>query len=86
MPIAQVAALQIIQYSKQRQLRHTLQAQDNLSQIKTQHGCGKEYEINVVFRSGNRVNIISHRNRRAILEDCSALAAFLDVPIWHKNQ
>lgn len=42
----------------------------------------KSYELNLVLKSGDRVNIIDHGNRVKLLEDANQLAQFLSVPLW----
>ena len=73
MPIAQVHSLQILSYTNP----------DGISF--NDHIVAKEHEINVVFISGERVNIVKHRNGSAIRRDAEALAAFLEVPVWDKE-
>jgi len=74
MPIAQIAALQILSYSQKHRLQHLLSP-------KTAPAC--EFEVNVVFGNSERVNIINHTNGKALYSDAKSLAAFLDVPVWH---
>jgi len=74
MPIAQICSLQILSYVNPKGINYK-------SQISA-----KEHEINVVFCNDERVNIISHCNGKAIRQDASALAAFLDVPVWDIEQ
>ncbi len=71
MPIAQVCALQTLSYTNPRSINYKNNA------------AGREHEINVVFRSGERVNIVKHRNGGAIRQDASQLATFLEVPVWN---
>jgi len=73
MPIAQVCALQLLSYPN-----------PGMS-VKTQF-TAREHEVNVVFCNGERVNIINHRNGRAIRQDADSLAAFLEVPVWDKHR
>ncbi len=40
------------------------------------------YELNLVLKSGERVNVTDHGNLRAVDEDAKALATFLKVPVW----
>ncbi len=90
MPLAQIYALQIISYTN-REAYRDLKTQ-SLTQghcapgyTATNHHSAKEHEINVVFRSGERVNIINHRNFKAIRQDATALASFLDIPVWDRD-
>ncbi len=40
------------------------------------------YELNIVLKSGIRVNIIDHNDVAVIREEASTLATFLTVPVW----
>jgi hypothetical protein len=40
------------------------------------------YELNLVLKSGERINVTDHGNLRALELDARALAAFLNVPVW----
>jgi hypothetical protein len=40
------------------------------------------FELNLVLKDGQRVNIVDHGNYRALSEDAQTLAAALDVPLW----
>lgn len=40
------------------------------------------YELNIVLKSGIRVNIIDHSDAAVIREEASTLATFLTVPVW----
>ena len=73
MPIAQVCALQTLSYCNPHSINYKNQA------------TGGEHEINVVFRSGERVNIVKHCSRSSIRRDAFTLAAFLEVPVWSKE-
>ena len=42
----------------------------------------RSYELNIVLRSGIRVNIIDHNDAAVIREEASTLATFLTVPVW----
>lgn len=43
----------------------------------------RSYELNLVLRSGQRVNVVDHGNKKALLEDAQMLAQFLNVPLWN---
>ena len=80
MPISQIAALQIISYSQKHRLLHKLNPNNAPRQSPA---C--EFEVNVVFGSGERVNIINHTNGKALYSDAKSLASFLDVPVWYSR-
>ncbi len=93
MPISQIHALQIISYSKRDTKQHsrTQSRQPDEIHFESIPSCQeqddkkhlvRDYEVNVVFRNRERVNIISHCNCRAIKHDTEILASFLGVPIW----
>jgi len=84
MPISQIAALQIISYSQKHRLLHKLHPND-APQNSPRQSPACEFEVNVVFGSGERVNIINHTNGKALYSDAKSLAAFLDVPVWYSR-
>lgn len=40
------------------------------------------YELNLVFRNGERINVMDHGNREEVESSALQLGKFLDVPIW----
>jgi hypothetical protein len=40
------------------------------------------YELNIVLKEGDRVNVIDHGNIKKLRLDAETLAEFLDVPLW----
>lgn len=40
------------------------------------------YELNLVLKDGNRINVIDHGNAGKIREDAQTLAKFLGVQVW----
>jgi hypothetical protein len=40
------------------------------------------FELNLVLKNGNRINVVDHGNRNKLVEDAGALAEFLGVPVW----
>ena len=40
------------------------------------------YELNLVLRNGNRINLIDHGNQRENRWDAGDLSRMIDVPIW----
>jgi len=88
MPISQIHALQIISYTGYeafQQHQANLSAEDATPSIQSKDRLVYEYEVNVVFKNQMRVNILNHRNKRAIKKDAQTLAAFLDVPVWNRT-
>jgi len=75
MPVAQIYALQIVSYTNHESTEQT-----------GARRAIREYEVNVVFRNGERVNIINHKNKKAISSDTEELSTFLDVPVWDRDQ
>lgn len=42
------------------------------------------YELNLVLKDGERINVIDHGDRSAIQRDAQALAGFLGKPLWSR--
>ena len=42
------------------------------------------YEINLVLKTGERVNVVDYGNKKAINEDLQVLRNYLNVSIWRK--
>ncbi len=40
------------------------------------------YELNLVLKNGNRINLIDHGRRKKLIEDAEILAEFLGIPLW----
>ena len=40
------------------------------------------YEVNLVLKNGERLNVIDHGDRKKIQEDAQKVADFLEVPVW----
>ena len=40
------------------------------------------YELNLVLKDGNRLNVVDHAKRSLIRTDAEKLSQFLDVPVW----
>ena len=40
------------------------------------------YELNLVFSSGERLNVVDHGAVERLLEDAHSLARVLDVSVW----
>ena len=93
MPLAQIYALQVIAYTSREHHTHCedLALPQNsalvepINPISSGKRCPTEYEVNVVFQSSRRVNIINHRNARALRRDVQQLADFLNVPVWDRE-
>ena len=41
------------------------------------------YELNLVLRDGERINVVDHGKLSRIVEDANALSAFLGKPVWN---
>jgi hypothetical protein len=41
------------------------------------------YELNLVLKDGNRINVICHSDRGRLCEDASTLAKGIDKPLWN---
>jgi hypothetical protein len=41
------------------------------------------YELNLVLKDGERINVLAHGDPNGLLADASTLAAFLQKPIWN---
>lgn len=60
-------------------------------QIISEHVSGDDsnytsYELNLVLKNGERLNVTDHGNRQALLADTRQLAAFLGVPVWDNSR
>lgn len=44
----------------------------------------ESYELNLVMKNGQRVNVMDHGNRESIVADAETLARFLGVPVWDR--
>jgi hypothetical protein len=40
------------------------------------------YELNLVLKNGQRINVIDHGNRNKLRENAATLSAFLAIPVW----
>lgn len=40
------------------------------------------YELNLILKDGNRINVVDHGNQRKLKEDANTLSAFLEKPVW----
>ena len=40
------------------------------------------YELNLVLKNGNRINVIDHGNKEKIEREAKVLSEFLKVPVW----
>ena len=41
------------------------------------------YELNLVLKSGERVNVVDHGGKEALLKDAETLAQFLGISLWN---
>jgi len=44
------------------------------------------YELNLILKEGERLNVIDHGNLRSIQKDANTLAEFLDIPVWDTTE
>jgi hypothetical protein len=42
----------------------------------------ESYELNLVLKNGQRINVVDHGNKQTLRKDATTLAQFLDKPIW----
>jgi hypothetical protein len=40
------------------------------------------YELNLILKNGNRMNVVDHGNPEKLREDTQALSRFLGKPVW----
>lgn len=58
---------------------HAIQLITKITREKKRYYC---YELNLVMNNAERVNIISHGNKKRIKADAQNLAEFLETPLW----
>ncbi len=51
--------------------------------ISDDDGSYNSFELNLVLKNSERINVVDHGNLRAIIKDAQYLSDFLNVPIWH---
>lgn len=64
---------------------HALQLLSEWCRSSSSNGGGSSYysyELNLVLRSGDRINVVDHGKIRRLRTDAERLSRFLDVPIW----
>ncbi|MGB0431710.1 MAG: hypothetical protein ACPGLV_14650 [Bacteroidia bacterium] len=44
------------------------------------------FELNLVLKNGDRLNVIDHGNLKRLREDATKLAEFLKVPVWDASE
>ncbi len=61
-------------------------------QLLSEHCSGNEssssyysYELNLVLKTGERINVVDHGNANKLREDATILADFLDKPVWDRT-
>lgn len=54
--------------------------------IKSDKGSYFSFELNLITKDGERVNVVDHGNRRSIYEDAETISKFLNVPVWDLNR
>jgi len=62
------------------ELVHTLQIVAEY--ISGKNGGYNSYELNLVLKNGNRINVVDHGKRNKLAEDAGVLAEFLGIPVW----
>ncbi len=40
------------------------------------------YELNLVLKNGQRINVVDHSKKKILQEDAASLSAFLEKPVW----
>lgn len=65
------------------QLLEVYHPDSNFHHRRTRHSY-YSYELNLILKSGERINIMSHGDKGDIILDAKRLAKHLAVPIWHK--
>lgn len=73
-PFEQIYGLQLMQVVN----KSTIQNGEDAS------GRYESYELNIILKDTNRINILSHGDKNAIIRDTRALASCLSVPLWHR--
>ena len=66
---------------------HALQLISETCDSSSQSSSGKRhfyesYELNLVLKDGQRINVVDHGDKQALRKDTATLAKFLDKPIW----
>jgi hypothetical protein len=88
--ISKWVRVQIVPKNSYGQNRHMFQ--NDASQWNREKREGMEvkgiqtYELNIVLKSGTRVNVIDHDDVTAIREEASTLSTFLTVPVWDDSE
>lgn len=50
--------------------------------VRTKNSRYRSYELNLVLKSGNRINVVDHANQKAVREDAALISRFLNIPVW----
>lgn len=75
-----IEAIQLVSYTdKEAATRYTHQT--GKSRGFSSNSPVREYEINLALNDGQRINIVNHRSKRAIIRDAAALQDWLAVPL-----
>lgn len=61
---------------------YTLQVVDEL--VKSEKSRFHSYEINLVLKSGKRLNVVDYGNLKAIEQDLEILKVYLGVEVWRR--
>ncbi|NER14740.1 hypothetical protein GWK08_14885 [Leptobacterium flavescens] len=63
---------------------YAVQVLSEFVQGSSSSGSFYSYEINLVMRNGERLNIMDHGAESYIIEDAHSLGRFLKVPVWNR--
>ncbi len=73
-------------YNKQELKYYTPLDEIHALQIISEYVGGKtkyySYELNVVLKNAERINVVDHGKYQVLAEDAERIAAFLKVPVW----
>jgi hypothetical protein len=58
---------------------HAIQLIAKIIRGKNSYYC---YELNLILKNAERINIISHSNKKRIRADAKTLSEFLAIPVW----
>jgi len=64
---------------------HAIQLLQEYCRSSNSNGGGSSYfsyELNLVLKTGKRLNVVDHGKRDVIIADAHKLASFLKVPVW----
>lgn len=50
--------------------------------VKRQKGSFYSYELNLVLKSGARINVVDHGDKETIRQNAYTISRFLEIPVW----